>query len=180
MTPIDIYAKGPDKRMVVQHNINADALTTYNGASGWTRAGAGAAADMRPDVLEVNRLENAVIAPSQFKQLLPNLRVEGQETIGERTAWVVAGSSTWLPSVKLYFDRDTSYLLSLSYQQKSYYCCHVFSIDYDNFYVTSGVRMPLQWTVNGPRQSVLVYKIDSVQVGTLEDARFARPAPPAK
>jgi photosynthetic reaction center cytochrome c subunit len=179
VTPIDIYAKGPDKRMVVQHNINADAVTTYNGASGWTRAGNAAAADLRPDVLEVNKLENAVIAPSQFKQLLTNLRVEGQEKIGERTAWVVTGSSTWLPKVNLYFDRDTSYLLSLSYQQRSYYCCHEFSIDYDNFFITNGVRMPMQWTINGPRQSILVYKIDSVQVSPVEDARFAKPAAPA-
>lgn len=178
VTPIDIIAKGPDKRMVIQHNINADAVTTYNGTSGWTKAGNAAAADMRPDVLEVNRLENAVISPGQFKQVLTNLRVEGQEKIGDRTAWVVSGSSTWLPKVRLYFDRDTAYLLSLDYQQRSGFCCHVFSIDYDNFYITNGVRMPLQWTVNGPREAILVYKIDSVQVSPMEDTRFARPATP--
>jgi len=178
VTPIDVIAKGPDKRMVIQHNIAADAVTTYNGTSGWTRAGAAAAADMRPDVLQVNRLENAVIAPSQFKQLLTNLRVEGQEKIGERTAWVVTGSSTWLPQVRLYFDRETAYLLSLSYQQRSYYCCHQFSIDYDNFYITNGVRMPLKWTVNGPREAILVYEIDSAQVSPVEDSRFAKPGAP--
>jgi hypothetical protein len=38
--------------------------------------------------------------------------------------------------------------------------------------------MPLQWTINGPRESVLLYKIDSVDVGAVEDAKFARPATP--
>ena len=96
---------------------------------------------------------------AQFKQLLTNLKVEGQEKVGERTAWVVSGSSQWLPQVRLYFDRDTAYLLSLSYQQKSHYCCHVFRIDYDDFYVTNGIRVPMEWTVNGPRESILVYEI---------------------
>jgi hypothetical protein len=114
--------------------------------------------------------------PSQFRQLLSNLRVEGQEKVGERTAWVVSGSSTWLPQVKLYFDRDTAYLLSLSYQQKSHYCCHVFRIDYDDFYITNGIRIPMEWTVNGPRESILEYEIDTVEVTPLDDARFARPA----
>lgn len=177
VTPIEILAKGADKRMTIQRNIAANAVNTYNGAASWTRAGDAPAANLRPDLIEVARLENAVMFPSQFKQLLTNLRVEGQEKVGERTAWVVAGSSQWLPQVKLYFDRDTAYLLSLSYQQKSHYCCHVFRIDYDDFYVTNGIRVPMEWTVNGPRESILEYEIDSVEVTPIEDSRFARPAP---
>ena len=180
VTPIEIVAKGPDKRMVIQHNIAADAVNTYSGAGGWVRAGAGAARDMRSDELDAAKLENAVIAPSQFKTLLTGLRVEGQDMVGEHTAWVVSGRTPTLPSVKLYFDRDTSYLLSVAYRQQSYFCCHAFRIDYDNFYIVNGVRMPLQWTVNGPRQAVLVYKLDSVQMSPVEDAKFAKPAPPSR
>lgn len=176
VTPIEILAKGADKRMTIQRNIAANAVTTYNGAASWARAGNAPAADLRPDLVEVARLENAVMFPSQFKQLLPNLRVEGQEKVGERTAWVVSGSSQWLPQVRLYFDRDTAYLLSLSYQQKSHYCCHVFRIDYDDFYVTNGIRVPMEWTVNGPRESILEYEVDTVEVTPIDDSRFARPA----
>ena len=176
VTPFDVLVKGPDKRMTIQRNIGADAIATYNGTGGWTRAGNAAAADLRPDLVEVARLENGVMFPAQLKQLLTNLKVDGQEKVGDRTAWVVSGSSTWLPQVKLYFDRDTSYLLSLSYQQKSHYCCHVFKIDYDNFYATGGIRVPLQWTVNGPRESILVYNFDSLETAAIDDARFARPA----
>ncbi|MSO83445.1 MAG: photosynthetic reaction center cytochrome c subunit [Acidobacteria bacterium] len=176
VTPVDIVVKGPDKRMVVQHNINADAVATYNGAGSWARAGAAAPTGLRADLVEVAKLENAVMMPSQFKQLLTGLKVEGEEKVGERTAWVVSGASQWLPGVKLYFDRDTSYLLSVSYQQKSGYCCHVFRIDYDNFLVKNGIRMPMQWTVNGPREAILVYKFDSAEIAPIDDARFARPA----
>lgn len=179
VTPVEILVKGSDKRMMVQRNIAADAITTQNGMGGWTRAGAAAPADLRPDLVELARLENAVMSPAQFKALLPNLKVDGQTTVNGRAAWVMSGSSTWLPDVKLYFDRDTAYLLSLQYQQKSGYCCHVFRIDYDNFLVSNGVRTPLQWTVNGPRESILVYKFDAAEFSPIDDARFNRPAPPA-
>ncbi len=175
VTPVEVMVKGADKRMVVQHNIAADAVTTFNAAGSWTRAGVAAPGDLRPDLAELARLENAVMYPAQFKQLLTNLKVEGQEKVGDRTAWVVSGSSTWLPQVKLYFDRDTAYLLSMTYQQKSGYCCHVFRVNYDNFYIGGGIRTPLKWTVNGPREAVLMYEFDAVDTAAIDDARFARP-----
>jgi hypothetical protein len=175
VTPLELMVKGPERRMLVQHNIAADAVTTYNGSGSWARAGVNAPTDLRPDQIELARLENSVMYPAGFKQLLTNLKVEGQERVGDRTAWVVSGSSTWLPHVKLYFDRDTAYLLSMMYEQKSGYCCHVFRIDYDNFYVGSGIRTPLKWTVHGPRESELVYEFASLDTAAIEDARFAKP-----
>jgi len=174
--PYEILAKGPDKRMTIQRNLNNNAIAVMDGDGGWTR-GKGAPADIRPDLLEVAKLENAVMIPSQFTDLLSNLTVEGQEMVGERNTWVVSGSSEWLPEVKLYFDQASGYLLSLSYQRKSGYCCHVFRNDYDNFLVTNGIRMPMQWTMNGPREQVLVYRFDSAEIAPIDDARFARPAP---
>ena len=175
VTPVEVMVNGADKRMVVQHNIAADAVTTFNGAGSWTRAGVAAPGDLRPDLAALARLENAVMYPAQFRQVLGNLKVEGQEKVGDRTAWVVSGTSTWLPQVKLYFDRDTAYLLSMTYQQKSGYCCHVFRVNYDNFYIGGGIRTPLKWTVNGPRQAVLMYEFDAVDTAAIDDARFARP-----
>ena len=91
---------------------------------------------------------------------------------------VVSGISQWLPQVKLYSTGDTAYLLSLSYQQKSHYCCHVFRIDYDELLFHERDPGTVEWTVNGPRESILEYEIDSVEVTPIEDSRFARlPAP---
>ena len=80
VTPFDIYVKG-NNRMTVQHNINGDAVTTYAGASGWTRAANADALAMRADVREANRLEQAVLNPADFKAFLTNLRVTGQEKV---------------------------------------------------------------------------------------------------
>jgi len=135
VTPFDIYVKG-NNRMTVQHNINGDAVTTYAGASGWTRAANADALAMRADVREANRLEQAVLNPADFKAFLTNLRVTGQEKVGEHTAWVVEGKGQTLTDVKF----------------------------------------PTKWTNNGPRETILVYNMDSVAVdNTIDEARFAMP-----
>src|SRR5258705_7687851 len=82
VTPFDIYIKA-NNRMTAQHNINGDAITTYAGASGWTRAANADAPAMRADVREANRLEQAVLNPADFKAFLTNLRVTGRRKVGK-------------------------------------------------------------------------------------------------
>jgi hypothetical protein len=178
-TPIELYVKGADRRQLVTKNIAGDNLITLSGTSGWNKANPAAnAVGMRADQIEVTRLENIVMAPGQIRQLLTNLRVEGEEKVGENSTWVVTGRATMLPVVKLYFDKESGILLSTLYQQQSNYCCHVFRIDYQDYWPVNGVRMPSRWTVNGPRESVLVYEINDVQVNTpVEDSRFLQPGP---
>ena len=177
-TPIELYFKGTDRRQLVQKNIGGDNLSASSGSSGWNKATPSAAAvDMRADQLEVAKLESIVAAPGQIKQLLTALRVEGEEKVGEHSTWVVSGRAKMLPMVKLYFDKESGILLSTMYQQQSNFCCHVFRIDYHDYWPVNGVRMPSRWTINGPRQTILVYEINDLQVNTaVEDARFAKPA----
>ncbi len=178
VTPIEIYSKASDKRLVVAHNQAGDALNSYNAAGGWIKAGATDARDMRGYELDIARLENAVIAPANFSTILQNPRVVGEERVNGRSTWVVRGRMQALPSVKLYFDKDSGMLLSMAYQQQSYYCCQQFRIDYSDYTVIDGVRMPLKWTMNGPRQNILVFQLDGVTVNSaIDDSRFAKPAP---
>jgi len=178
VTPIEIYSKGVDKRQVITHNPAGDALNSYNAAGGWIKAGAAAARDMRPDELDIAKLENAVIAPANFKTIVQNPRVVGEEKVNGHSTWVVEGRMQTLPKVTLNFDKDSGALLSLAYQQPSYFCCHQFRIDYSDYTVINGVRMPLKWTVNGPRENIVVVTLDPVTVNSaVDDSRFAKPAP---
>ena len=178
VTPIEIYSKGADKRQVITHNPAGDALNSYNAAGGWIKAGAAPARDMRPDELDIAKLENAVIAPANFKTILQNPRVVGEEKVNGHSTYVVEGRMPTLPRVNLYFDKDSGALLSMAYRQPSYFCCHVFRIDYSDYTVINGVRMPLRWTVNGPRENIVVFQLDPVTVNsTVDDSRFTKPAP---
>jgi len=176
VTPFEVYVKG-NNRMTVQHNINGDAVNTYAGASSWLRAGNADARALRADEREAARMEQAVLNPADFKAFLTGLRVVGQEKVGDHSAWIVEGKGQVLTDVKLYLDRDSGLLLSVAWQQPSYFCCHQFRIDYDNYKIVGGVRLPTKWTNNGPREAILVYDMDTVQVdNAIEDSRFTMPA----
>ena len=133
-TPIEFYFKAADRRQVVQKNIGGDNLSTFSSASGWNKATPVAAAvDMRTDQLEVARLESIVVAPGQIKQLLTDLRVEGEEKVGENSTWVVSGRAKMLPVVKLYFDKESGILLSTLYRQRVELLLPRFRIDYQDY-----------------------------------------------
>ena len=176
VTPVDWVVKG-DKSMLVTHNANGDAITTYNAGSGWNRAGNGNAADLRPDVLDVAKLQTAIYNPAMFKQIITGMTVTGTDTIGNLETNVIAGRMTTLPVVKLYFDRESGKLVSVYYQQPSGFCCHAFRMDLADYTVQGGIQVPARMTVAGVRDSFVVYRLDSLQANAaVDDSRFAKPA----
>jgi len=176
VTPVDWLVKG-DKSMLVTHNANGDAVQTYNGGSGWQRQGNGNAQDLRPDLLDVAKLQNAIYNPTSFKTVLTGASVTGQDVIGNFETNVVTGRMTTLPVVKLYFDRESGKLVSVYYQQPSGFCCHAFRMDVGDYTVQGGIQVPARITVAGVRDSFMVYRFDTLQANAaVEDSRFAKPA----
>ena len=175
-TPVDLVVRG-DKSMMVTHNANGDAIQTYNAGSGWQRAGDGNAADLRPDLLDVAKLQTAIYNPTMFKTILTGMSVTGQDEIGNYETTVVTGRMTTLPLVKLHFDRESGKLVSVYYQQPSGFCCHAFRMELGDYTVQGGIQVPARITVPGVRDSFQVYQFDSLQANAaVDDSRFAKPA----
>ncbi|MGH9783912.1 MAG: hypothetical protein ACRD88_06965, partial [Terriglobia bacterium] len=176
----DWVVKG-DKSILVTHNANGPAIQTYNAGSGWTRAGNAAPADLRPDVLDVTKLQTAIYNPAMFKQIVTGMTVTGTDTIGNLETNVITGRMTTLPVVKLYFDRESGKLVSVYYQQPSGFCCHAFRMDLADYTVQGGIQVPARMTMVGVRDSFQVYRLDSLQANAaVDDARFAKPAAAAR
>ena len=180
VTPVDWIVKG-DKSMLVTHNANGPAVTTYSAGSGWTRAGNGNAADLRPDLLDIAKLQTAVYNPAMFKQIVTGMTVTGTDNIGNLETTVISGRMTTLPVVKLHFDRESGKLVSIYYQQPSGFCCHVFRMDLGDYTVQGGIQVPARMTMVGVRDSFQVYRLDSLQANAaVDDSRFAKPAAAAR
>jgi len=181
LTPVEYIAKGADKRMFIRHDQDGDFVTTYNSSGSWIRDGDGAPRDPRSDALDIAKLENAVADPARFRQVVSEMKVLGSEKVGALDAWVVSGRMESLPLVNLYFAKDSGILLSMLYHVQSGYCCHAFRVDYEDFYFVDGIRVPLRWTVNGPRESIMEYQISEVETNTqVNDRMFTKPNVPAR
>ena len=151
-------------------------VNTNNGAAGWIRGGAGPARDMRTDELAVRQ---AAGMPSSlragFKTLLTGLESPGAGKISEHTR--VGGprnQSATAAGQKLFFDQATSLSAQRAVSAEVHTSAATCSrIDYDNYYITNGVRMPMTWTINGPRENkIIAHTIDTVQVSPVEDSKI--------
>ena len=183
--PVEIFAKAPDMRSTVVHMRVGDLVTNVNGRDAW----AAGPPDLTPvtvmplvgDSLEGARLDAQLAFPAQIKQVLTNwrtgfpaLRIDGRQID------VIEGQSRRGSPVKLYFDRQTGFLVrSVRYSTTAVGTVPI-TVVYSNYQDVPGVgvKAPYTWEViwtNGRG----TYNITSMQPNVaIENARFGRPAAP--
>jgi photosynthetic reaction center cytochrome c subunit len=183
---VDIYAKAPNQRATVIHMRGGDSSTIYNGQEAW----AAGPQDLTPitvmeltaAALEGARLDAQVAFPGQIKQILTDWRNNfPQLRIDNRPVDVVEGKNPEGSAIKLYFDRETGFLVRTVRYSKTAVGTVPISVVYSDYREVpgTGVKLPygfvVTWT-NGRG----TYKLDSITPNVAIDAaRFARPNPPA-
>ena len=174
---VEVYTKG-DKHMMVNKGANGDSVTVFDGAIAWTPSNdRSAMRQLRVNELSAEIIADAALNPVRLKQVVNGMRVQGSDKIGDRDVWVVSGTMTLLPAVRLYFDKATGLLARIFYGQQSSYCCHTIQTDYDDYHTVAGVTIPYRTTELGIRDSRTVQQLTEVTLdATIEDSRFARPA----
>jgi hypothetical protein len=182
--PVDIYAKAPDMRATIIHMRLGETVTTVEGREGW----AAGPRDLTPvpvmelvgPSLEGARLDAQLAFPGQIKQILtdwrtgfPRLRIDGREID------VIEGRTPSRSGVKLYFDRETGFLVrSVRYSRTAVGTVPI-TVVYSNYRDVpgAGVKLPYTWEViwtNGRG----TYNITALQANVAIDAeRFRRPTP---
>ena len=114
--PVDVYAKAPNMRATVIHMRGGDSSTTYDGREAW----AAGPQDLTPvtvmslvgAALEGARLDAQLAFPGQIKQVLTDWRTGFPPLrIDNRPVDVIEGKTPAGSGVKLYFDRETGFLV---------------------------------------------------------------------
>src|SRR5262249_51200744 len=111
-TAIDVYAQAPDKRLSAMHMKNGDSITAFNGTQGWLslpqRTHMMSAAEMDAARIDAS-FYFAADLPSLYSKFtaLPGETIDGHET------WLVLGRSEGKPPLRLYFDKESGFLLRL-------------------------------------------------------------------
>jgi hypothetical protein len=181
-TPMEIYAQAPDLRTTIVHGLSGDTTTVYDGSSGWTAA---PDTDTPISLLELNgpfldavRQDAEMSFPGGIRQILSQWRVGFPSTINDRDVQIVQGISAAGVPVRLYFDMQTGLLLRLVRFAELSVGRNPTQIDYSDYRVVAGVKMPFHWTVTWTDGRS---NIDLTQVQpnvAIDPARFAEPAPP--
>jgi len=177
--PVEIYAKAPNQKAVIVRDPGAgDNVTIFNGMAGWISA------PFRPiDVLELHgaelesaRAEAELLFPARVKQALTGMRTSN-DFINDRTVLVVQGFKG-AAIVTMYFDEETGLLTRLVRSTPSPVGRLPVRTDYSDYRDVDGLMMPFQFRVTwlDGRSN---FEISEIQQNiTINDSRFARPAPP--
>jgi hypothetical protein len=185
--PVSLYAKAPDMRATVIHMRAGDSSTTYDGRQAWTAG----PQDLTPvtllslvgAALEGARLDAQLAFPGGIKQTLTNWRTGfPQLRLDDRPVDVIEGRTPAGSGIKLYFDRETGFLVRSVRYSKTAVGTVPINVVYSNYQDVPGVGVKIPYTfqvtwTNGRG----TYNITSLQPNVvIEAARFGRPTPPSQ
>jgi hypothetical protein len=181
-TPIDVFAKAPNKRVSVSHGQNGDSFTAFDGAAGWMGNTGRAARDMTAAESANSMIDSdfALAADLKAKQTFKQFRMGRPDKIGDKDVYVLQSRTAGMPTVRFYFDQQTGLLVRLVKYTDVGIGTMPVQIDYADYRDADGIKIPFRWTLARPNGRFSI-QIDSVQQNVpVDDAKFAKPAAPAK
>src|SRR5215510_912209 len=186
VSPIEIYAKAPNKRVEIFLIGDYDSSRGFNGAVGWSLnmtetgfrelSGHGLAAEKR---------EAEFYREIKLRELYPKSTLAGKEKVGDREAYVIEATPAEGDSEKLYFDVQTGLLIRRDGKQEmpkdgripveSMIKIPVESY-FEDYREIDGVKLP--FTVRHSLPGVrTITKFKEIKHNTpIEDAKFNKPA----
>jgi photosynthetic reaction center cytochrome c subunit len=177
--PVELYAKAPNQRTVIQHLEVGNKTTTYDGRSGWLASPVTPVPVMTltGGELEGARLDAELSFPGRIKQVLGQWRANLPTTINDRSVNVLQGTSTGGAVATLYFDVETGLLTRVVRYANSAMGRVPTQIDFEDYREVAGVKIPFKWSfawLSGRD----VIELSDVQANVpIDAAKFSKPAP---
>lgn len=174
---VDIYAKSPDKRVSVMHMKDGESVTAYNGKVGWLSV-PGRVHMMNAQETFGARMDADFAFPANVKGLYTKWETKPGEKIDGQETWLVVGEKEGEPPLRLYLDQKSGLLLRLVRYVDSPLGYNPTQIDYADYRVADGVKVPYRWTVARPGNRFTVQVDELKQNVPVDDAKFVAPPPP--
>jgi len=178
--PVEIYSKGPDKRVSITHLKGGDSITSFDGRQGWLGV-PGRTHMMSAAENAAARIDADLYFATHLKTMFQKLRVDMGEKIDGHETFLVVGRNEGQPPLQLYLDQQSGLLLRLVRYAETPLGRNPTQIDYADYRDAGGVKVPFRWTLARPGNRFTI-QIDQIQQNIpVNDAKFVAPlpAPPA-
>jgi len=175
--PMDVFSKGPDKRLSVMHLKDGDSVTAFDGQQGWLTNN-GHLHLMSAAENDAARIDADLYFPAHIKSLYQKFRVDTGEKIDGHDTYLVVGRSEGKPPLRLYFDQQSGLLLRLVRYAETPLGRNPTQIDYADYRDSGGAKIPFRWTLARPGGRFTI-QVEQVQQNVpVDDTKFATPPPP--
>jgi hypothetical protein len=174
--PVEIYSKGPDKRLSVMHLKGGDSVTAFDGNQGWLGV-PGRTHLMSGAENAAARIDADLYFAVHVKSLYQKFRVAPGEKLEGHDTYLVIGGNEGEPPLQLYLDRQSGLLIRLVRYAETPLGRNPTQIDYADYRDAGGVKLPFRWTLARPGNRFTV-QIDHLQHNIpVDDAKFVAPPP---
>jgi hypothetical protein len=178
--PVEVYSKGPDKRVSIMHLKSGNSTTSFDGKQGWLGV-SGRTHMMSAAENAAASIDADLYFAAHLKTMFQKFRVDVGEKLDGRETVLVVGRNEGQPPLQLYFDQQSGLLLRLVRYAETPLGRNPTQIDYADYRDAGGVKVPFRWTLARPGNRFTI-QIDQIQETiAVDDAKFvaAPPAPPA-
>jgi hypothetical protein len=172
----EVISKAPNKRVSTVSTPNGENITAYDGHAGWLGTSGHPPVDMTAQENEAISFDAAFYLPLELKKMFNQLRVRPATKIGKSEVYLVIGTNPGKPPVRMFFDKVSGYLLRTIHYEETALGQNPTQVDYAEYRVDNGVRLPFQWTVARPRGRFTVQIAEIQQNVPVDDSKFAKPA----
>jgi len=177
--PVQIFDKSPNENAVVTNLPNGESATIYNNQQGWSSTPGRPVRDMSSSDAAAAALDADLQFPADANHVFRELKVTGEEKIGDKATYVMAGAREGQPPTRLYFDQQSGLLLREVRYAETPLGLNPTQIDYEDYRDQGGVKTPFQWTISQPRGRSMI-QIEQMQLNVpIDDSKFAKPPAPA-
>ena len=175
--PIEVYAKAPNQRTMVVKMMGGDSVRAFDGRNAWM-----AGPDTPVPILQLTggnleraRLEALLQFPANISETFKQWKV-GRTAIDGQEVFLVQGGDEGQPLTNFYFDQS-GMLVRLVRWTVTPVGRVPTQIDYKDYRVVNGVKMPFQWTVSQTYMQMAI-SLNEIQPNVAVDAaKFNKPAP---
>jgi photosynthetic reaction center cytochrome c subunit len=176
---VEIFEETPNRRVSFAHMPDgSDSVTAFNGTEGWLTFPKRPLREMNADEQYAAKLDAEFLVPSDPRKAFAELKSAKPDTIDGKEVNVVLGINPDQPAVKLYFDKQTGFLVRMVRYANTPLGMNPTQVDLADYREQNGAKIPFEWTIARPFGRFTM-KVDSVQVNsTIDPAKFVKPAAP--
>jgi photosynthetic reaction center cytochrome c subunit len=179
-TPIELFTKGPNKRISISNNPNGHSITAFDGTMGWLGTEGRSAREMSAAESWAAGLDAEFYLATRLKEIFPQIRRGRPEEIAGVMCESLNATAPGHPPVRLSFDQKSGLLVRMVRFADTPMGRNPTQIDYADYREVDGVKIPYRWTLSRPNGRFTI-QIDEVKDNApVEDARFAKPAAEVK
>ncbi len=168
--PVEVYSEAPEMRVSITHLSPGESVTAFNGEAGWLSRPNGFHRMTGPEA-EAARIDAQLHFPVQLRELYKEFHVRPGEDIGGRPTVLLSAKASGKPDLRLYFDQENGLLLRQIRYAETPLGRNPTQIDYGDFRVADGVKIPYRWTLMRPGGSFTI-QIEQVQQNVPVDERL--------